>query len=155
VEIRVVAYDHPDAVELIEQVQQEYVVRYGEQDGTPVDPAQFAAPLGLFLIAYLDGAPVACGGWRADGVTAELKRMYVAPVARGRGAARAILAELERTAQDAGHHRIVLETGMKQPEAIALYTSSGYQPVPKFGYYRDAPDAVHLGKSFPALDHAD
>lgn len=153
-------YDHADAVALIEQVQQEYVVRYGEVDGTPVDPAQFAAPLGLFLVGYLDAQPVACGGWRARGDgTAELKRMYVAPAARGRGAARAILAELERTARQTGHNRIVLETGLRQPEAIALYTSAGYTPVPRFGYYKDASESVHLGKSFaidePVLDHAD
>lgn len=160
VEIRVVAYGHPDAVALIERVQQEYVVRHGDVDGTPVDSAQFAEPRGLFLVGHLDGAPVACGGWRArgDGV-AELKRMYVAPAARGRGAARAILAELERTAREAGHHKIILETGLRQPEAIALYTSAGYTPVPRFGYYKDASEAVHLGKSFPidepVLDHAD
>jgi hypothetical protein len=79
VRIDVMPYDHPDAVLLIAEVQQEYVVRYGEQDKTPVDPAQFAPPNGLFLIGYLDdGTAVACGGWRVHGEdAAELKRMYV------------------------------------------------------------------------------
>lgn len=140
-------FDHPDAVALIEQVQQEYVVRYGEPDATPVDPAEFAPPNGLFLIGYRDGLPVVTGGWRVhgDGV-AELKRMYVSPAARGRGLARAMLAELERTALAAGHPRMVLETGTRQPEAIALYTSCGYLEVPSFGYYAEAPESVHLGK---------
>jgi GNAT superfamily N-acetyltransferase len=65
--------------------------------------------------------------------------MYVAPIARGRGVARALLAELERTAAEAGRLRVMLETGTRQPEAIALYRSSGYRPVPSFGLYRGAP----------------
>jgi GNAT superfamily N-acetyltransferase len=151
VHIDVLAYDHPDAVSLIAEVQQEYVIRYGEEDRTPVDPAEFAPPRGLFLVAYLDGRPVACGGWRVhpgpDGPEAELKRMYVSPAARGRGVARALLAELERTALEAGYGRMVLETGSRQPEALALYKSAGYVDVPRFGYYADEPEAVHLGKT--------
>lgn len=146
-EIRVVAYDHPDASTLVAEIQQEYVVRYGGPDGTLVDPAEFAPPLGLFLIGYLDGVPVACGGWRVhDDDSAEVKRMYVAPSARGRGLARAMLAELELTAKRSGYRRLILETGRKQPEAVALYRSSGYTDVPKFGYYADAPLSIHLGK---------
>lgn len=145
--IEVTAYDHPDAVALIAEVQQEYVVRYGSQDMTPVDPAQFSAPNGLFLIAYVDGVPAACGGWRARGADVELKRMYVPPAFRGRGLARAVLAELERTARAAGFARLILETGSKQPEAVALYESAGYTPVPSFGHYADAPESVHLGKT--------
>ena len=149
--IEILPYDHADSVALIAEVQQEYRVRYGEEDLTPVDPAQFAPPLGLFLVAYLDDRPVACGGWRVhngpDGPEAELKRMYVAPAARGRGVARAVLAELERTAVEAGYRRMVLETGSRQPEAIALYASAGYLEVPGFGYYANVPEAVHMGKT--------
>lgn len=158
VRIEVLPYDHPDAVALIAEVQQEYVVRYGEEDLTPVGPAQFAPPHGLFLVAYLDGRPVACGGWRVhggpDGPEAELKRMYVSPAARGRGMARAVLAELERTAVEAGLERMVLETGLEQPEAIALYRSAGYVDVPRFGYYAKAPEAVHLGKVIGSVEEA-
>jgi GNAT superfamily N-acetyltransferase len=157
-----VSYDHPHARALIAEVQQEYVRRYGEEDITPVDPAEFAAPLGRFLVGYLDDEPVACGGWRAhdgehpefaDG-DAEIKRMYVVPAARGRGLARAMLAALERTAVEAGRRRIVLETGLKQPEAISLYRSSGYQRVPNFGAYRHHPYSVCFAKPLgPAADH--
>ena len=150
VRIDVLAYDHPDAGPLIAELQQYFVVRYGEEDMTPVDPADFAPPRGLFLIAYLDGRAVGCGGWRVhdgpEGPEAELKRMYVSPAGRGRGVARAVLAELERTAAQAGYPRMVLETGTKQPEALALYRSAGYAEVPRFGYYADEPSAVHLGK---------
>jgi GNAT superfamily N-acetyltransferase len=152
VEIRIVPYDHPDAVLLIDEVQQEYVVRYGGPDGTEVAVAEFAPPLGLFLVGYVDGVPVTCGGWRAhvDG-SVELKRMYVAPAARGRGLARAMLAELEATARRAGHRRLILETGLEQPEALALYRSSGYRDIPRFGYYADSPTSVHLGKDLEQL----
>jgi GNAT superfamily N-acetyltransferase len=154
VKLHPVAFDHTDAVRLIAEVQQEYVRRYGGPDGTPVDPTEFAPPLGHFLVGYLDGIAVACGGWRGheghevdfrDG-DAELKRMYVVPQARGRGLARALLAELDRSAATAGRRRIVLETGTKQPEAIELYKSSGYIEIPKFGLYRCEPNSRCFGK---------
>jgi ribosomal protein S18 acetylase RimI-like enzyme len=141
---RQVDYHDPDAAKLIAEVQQEYVIRYGGHDTTPVDAADFAPPLGLFVIGYADGKAVVCGGWRAHDSTethfadgdAEVKRMYVVPTARRRGLARLMLAELESTARAAGRRRIVLETGTEQPEAIALYRSAGYTDVPKFGIYR-------------------
>ena len=152
--IEKVGYDHPDAARLIEEVQAEYVRRYGGKDSTPVDPADFAPPRGLFLVGYVDDVPVACGGWRAqdgdepmfrDG-DAEIKRMYVAPLARGLGLARALLAELENTAVLAGRRRMVLETGHAQPEALALYRSADYTDIVKFGVYRNSPGSVCLGK---------
>lgn len=154
VKIVAVAYDHPDAQKLIAEVQQEYVRRYGDEDATPVDPAEFAPPRGYFAVGYLDGAPVASGGWRAhDGPEpefqpgdAEMKRLYVVPAARGRGLARAMVAELERSAREAGRRRMVLETGTRQPEAIGLYTSLGYRPIPKFGIYRCEPGSRCFGK---------
>lgn len=154
VEIVNLGFGHPDAQKLISEVQQEYVVRYGEEDGTPTDPAEFAAPLGRFFVGYLDGTPVACGGWRAhDGPApefrpgdAEIKRMYVSATARGNGHSRQLLAVLERSAAAAGRQRIVLETGTRQPEAIGLYRSAGYAEIPKFGHYRHTPESVCFGK---------
>jgi GNAT superfamily N-acetyltransferase len=153
-DIRVVAYDHPDAAKLIAEVQQEYVVRYGDPDVTPVDPADFAASRGVFLVGYVDDVPIACGAWRAhDGPApefqpgdAELKRMFVTASARGRGFARAILAELERTAAAAGRRRAVLETGTGQPEALALYRSSGYRAIESFGVYQNEPESRCFAK---------
>ncbi|WP_026425392.1 GNAT family N-acetyltransferase [Actinokineospora inagensis] len=141
-------YDHPDAVKLIAEIQQEYVIRYGGMDETPVDPAEFTPPSGLFLVGYVDDTPAVSGGWRAvDATTVEMKRLYVAPSVRGRGLARLMLAELERTAGDRGHRRLVLETGLRQPEAIALYESSGYTAVAPFGFYADNDLSRHLGKT--------
>jgi len=144
--IEEVGYDHPDAAELVAGVQQEYTARYGSADASPADPAEFAAPRGRFLVGYLDGTPVACGGWHALGADAEIRRMYVCRTARRRGFARAILAELERTARAAGHRRMILETGTVLPEAVALYRSAGYADITPFGYYAGSPFSIHLGK---------
>ncbi|GAA4915780.1 GNAT family N-acetyltransferase [Streptomyces coeruleoprunus] len=155
--IRTVPFDHPDAVKLNDQVQLEYAERYdGEGDETYLDPAMFRPPHGLYLIAYDErDRPVATGGWRSqeeneEGYTdgdAELKRMYVIPEARGRGIARRILGLLEEDARAAGRLRMVLETGTMQPEAIGLYTSSGYEPCAKFGYYRAYENSRCFAKS--------
>lgn len=146
VRIAVVAYDEPDAARLIAELQQEYRVRYGGPDGTPVTPAEFAPPEGLFLVGYRDGTPVACGGWRSRGTDAEAKRMYVTRDARRGGLARAVLAELEATALAAGHRRMILETGTEQPEAVAFYRSAGYTAIAPFGHYVSSPRSIHLGK---------
>lgn len=141
-ELRVTGYAHPDAAALIARVQQEYVDRYGSPDESEVDPTAFDPPTGLFLVGYAAGVPVATGAWRVSperhfGATSavEVKRMYVVPEARRRGLSRLVLAELERTAAEAGHDLVVLSTGPIQPEAIALYESSGYDAIPGFGHY--------------------
>ncbi|MFJ6569769.1 GNAT family N-acetyltransferase [Streptomyces sp. NPDC091292] len=146
--LRNVSFSHPDAVRLNDRVQLEYAERYGDDgDATPLDPTMFVPPRGLYLIAYDDeDTPLATGGWRSqdanpEGFTdgdAEIKRMYVTPEARGLGLARRILAALESDAREAGRIRMVLETGTMQPEAMALYASSGYTLCEKFGHYRDS-----------------
>ena len=146
-DLRPVPYDHPDAAVLIAELDGFYRERYGGGDDTPLDPRQFDPPGGSFTVGYVDGAPAACGGWRArdagedpelrDG-DAEIKRMYVRAAHRGRGFARAVLAELERSAAAAGRARLVLETGTALPEAMGLYESAGYVRIPPFGVYRDS-----------------
>jgi GNAT superfamily N-acetyltransferase len=120
-----------------------------EGDSSPIDAAEFVEPNGMFVVVHDDGVPIGMGGWRrygTDGV-GEIKRMYVQESARGRGISRLLLAHLERTAVDAGISRLVLETGLAQPEAIALYRSSGYVDVEPFGHYVEYADSVHLGKT--------
>lgn len=144
-------YDHPDAAVLIDGIQQDDIERYGSEDETPVDAAEFAPPSGLFLVGYSDGVAVVSGGWRAhNGAVAEVKRMYVALAARGRGYGKAMLAELERTAGAAGHRQLILATGTKNAEALAMYRSAGYVDVPPFGFYADDPVSIHLGKNLDA-----
>jgi GNAT superfamily N-acetyltransferase len=154
VEVRTVAFTHPDAAALVREVQAEYTVRYGGPDETPLDPFMFDDPLGAFFVGYLGNQPVAMGGWRfrsdvtafGQSRVAEIKRMYVAPQARRRGLAREILAHLEDTAREAGAVVMVLETGIEQPEAIALYLSSGYSPVEGFGHYKWSSKSRYYGK---------
>lgn len=149
-----VPFGHPDAVLLIEEVQAEYVRRYGGPDDTPLDPLMFEPPAGSFFVARIDGVPAVTGAWRRSDVvafglapTAEVKRMYVRPAFARRGLARRMLAHLEADAAAHGAQAMVLETGTAQPEAIALYESSGYRAIPGFGYYKDAPLSRCFGKS--------
>lgn len=148
-ELKSEPFDGASARALIELVQQEYVERYGGPDDTPLDASEFAPPDGGFVVLYLDGVPVACGGWRTlpewPG-SAEIKRMFVVPAYRRRGLARFVLVALEDAARAAGHTQMWLETGERQPEAVQLYRSEGYQPIDGYGHYRDAPLARPMGK---------
>jgi GNAT superfamily N-acetyltransferase len=131
--------DDPDGLALVEELQQEYVQRYGGRDETPVDPREFDPPNGAFMVAELDGVLVGCAGLRRFGPDlAELKRMFIRTPYRRRGLARVLLAAAENRALELGYRRLILETGSKQPEAVALYESSGYGPHEKVGHYRDS-----------------
>ena len=97
------------------------------------DRAELSLPAGLFLIARIDGRPVGCGALKFHpGAPAELKRMWVAPDARGLGLGRRILAELEAQARTAGVEILHLETNETLVEAIALYRRNGWIEVPAF-----------------------
>ena len=76
--------------------------------------------------------------------------MYVVPSFRGRGIAKAVLETLETEAQELGASRLVLETGERQPEALALYRRSGFSPIPPFGQYIDSPLSVCMAKELHA-----
>jgi len=147
VELTVTSYDSPEAIELIAELQADLAVRYGSGDETPVAAVQFDRPHGLFLIGSDDGHLVACSGIRltAPGV-AELKRMYVRAAARRRGIARLMLARLEDEARSLGATQLRLETGIRQPEAVAMYEACGYIATEPFGHYADTPGARHLAK---------
>jgi len=124
---------------LVDAQQQEMRGRYdGEADIGPTrEAAMFVEPDGVFLVVRDDeGRAIGCGGvCRFDGTRAELKRMYVVPEARGRGLGRLLLLELEAEARRLGYARIVLETGDRQPEALGLYASAGYERIPCYGIY--------------------
>ena len=140
-----VPFDSDLAASLVAEVQQEYVRRYGGQDETPVDPAEFAPPLGTFLVAHVGATAIGCAGLRRHGDdTVEVKRMFVRAEHRRRGHARRLLRALEDLAREQGFRRVVLETGLAQPEAIALYASAGYLPIEGFGHYKDS----ELSRSF-------
>ncbi|MGW4463262.1 GNAT family N-acetyltransferase [Micromonospora sp. NBC_01796] len=150
IEIRVVRYDSLVAQQLVADALADLGVRYGGSgDETPVEPAEFESPSGAFLVAYRGGEPVGCGGWRSHGDagdTAELKRMYTTPAARGRGVARAVLSAVERSAREYGRKRLILECGDQQPEAISMYQSCGYVQIENFGYYRNEPGTLSFAR---------
>ncbi|PRY00910.1 GNAT family N-acetyltransferase [Allonocardiopsis opalescens] len=125
----------PELSRLVAAQQAELAERYGDEDGHfPLDPAA------RFLVAVDGGEAVGCGAvQRLDERTAELKRMYVRPDRRGEGISRLLLAALEDAARAAGHELLRLEAGTRQPEAVGLYTRSGYRPIPAYGMYAGNP----------------
>jgi GNAT superfamily N-acetyltransferase len=151
-------YDQPDAVRLTGVAQTYYTGLYGGGDANPLEPEEFTAPNGLFLIGYLGLEAVAMGGWRlypgdppVPAVrAAEIRRMFVVDRLRGRGVGHRLLRELEGSARDTGADVMLLETGRPQVEAVALYRAGGYADVPPFGHYADAAEAIHLGKRLAA-----
>ena len=137
IEIRAARFDEPEVQKLVTDALAELSRRYGGSgDDTPISLTDFDPPAGRFFVAAADGDLVACAGWRRHDDDAELKRMYTSPAVRGRGVARRILAAIEESAREAGCKRVILETGDRQPEAIALYTSAGYRRIEDFGYYK-------------------
>ena len=106
-------------------------------------PSQFLPPYGVFLVLSLDDVDVACGGVRrlqeegVFGLLGEVKRMYVDPTVRGRGLSRVLLRALVSHARSVGLAQLWLETGLRQPEAMALYESEGFSPIERYGQYKD------------------
>jgi GNAT superfamily N-acetyltransferase len=103
---------------------------------------------GTFLVARDGDRAVGCGAIRLlDPATAEAKRMYVEPGLRGRGVGRAILAGLEAAAEQLGVKRLVLETGVHQTAAIALYRRAGFTQVDCWGEYTSSPTSICFAKN--------
>jgi GNAT superfamily N-acetyltransferase len=119
----------------------DYLAEIERRLGRPLEPSEYPGavseelepPSGRLLAAFDGGDPVGCGAVRviAPGI-AEVKRMYVAPAARGRGLGRLLLGELERTAVALGCTTVRLDTMAAMTEAAALYRSAGYEPVPDY-----------------------
>jgi GNAT superfamily N-acetyltransferase len=127
------ASDTPVSVELQRAYFADIASRYPgwSPDLIPsADPAEVAPPLGAWVVAYLDGEPAGCGGVkRLDDTSAELKRIYLAASARGRGLGRRLLEQLEQHARELGYERLRLDTGDLQPEALGLFRSAGYEHI--------------------------
>ncbi|MPQ96552.1 GNAT family N-acetyltransferase [Modestobacter sp. I12A-02628] len=129
--------DDPLAAPLFAALTAEYDARYGDLFGgaaeelTRYPATEFLPPDGELVLLTEGGVPVAGGAFRrhADPGTAEVKRMWTAAAHRRRGLARRVLTELETRAAAAGHARMVLTTGPRQPEAVALYLSAGWTPL--------------------------
>ena len=147
IHIREARFGDPDVQKLVSEAMAELAVRYGGSgDDTPIALTDFDPPAGRFFAAVSGDELVGCAGWRAHGPDAELKRMYTSHAARGRGVARRLLAAIEESARADGRERVILETGDKQPEAIGLYLSCGYERIPDFGYYKDSEGVLSFAR---------
>ena len=135
---------------LITALNAELRARYPE-DGVNyfrLDADEVAPGRGAFLVAWVETDAIGCGAVRLiDSETAEIKRMYVTPAMRGRGIARQVLDALELEARRLGAERLLLETGTRQPEAIALYKRAGFTETGPFGEYKPSPLNTFMEKS--------
>lgn len=99
------------------------------------------------IIAYEDKAAVACGCFKEfDADTVEIKRMFVRKEYRGKGISRIILNELEARALEKGYKKAILETGIKQLEAVGLYSKNGFKKIENYGQYTDLPMSICFSK---------
>ncbi len=148
--IAAVSYTSPAARELTQALHSEQVATYGRADDPEaIDATEFDPPNGTFFLALrADRTALACGGWRTVSPgTAEIKRMYVAPAARGHGLGRQVLQALEDDARRHGMSEVILETGVNNLAALALYARCGYARVPSYVPGRDLQINRALGKS--------
>jgi GNAT superfamily N-acetyltransferase len=140
--------ENEDFRELVVMLDAELAIRDGDEHAFY---SQFNKILNLreVVVAYLEGKAVGCGAVRGlEAKRGEIKRMFVRAECRGKGIAGQILGELEAWAKELSFDECVLETGQKQPEAIALYTRSGYEVIPNYGQYADVSNSVCFLKKF-------
>ncbi len=137
---------HPDFIALVHSLDKALSEIDGEEHGfyaqyNRIDLLNYA------VLAYDGSKAVACGAFKPlSGERVEIKRMYVAEEVRGKGIAGQILQELERWAKSLSYKRCVLETGKRQPDAIALYRRHGYQMIPNYGQYIGIENSVCFQK---------
>lgn len=131
---------------LVSLLDEELAIRDGKDHGFY---HQFNGIAGIknAIVLFQNGRAIGCGAFKPfDGTSVEIKRMYVLPEARGSGAAGKILAGLESRAKNLGFKKAVLETGLKQPEAIGLYQKSGYIRIENYGQYAGIENSVCFSK---------
>jgi len=134
---------------LIETLNAELSATYPEQGACHfrLDADEVAEGNGAFLVAWRGPTPIGCGALRRiDPQTGELKRMYVAAQERSHGVGRALLAALESEARKLNLRKLVLETGIRQLAAIALYQRTGFNRIDPFGEYTTSPLSLCMAK---------
>ena len=140
--------DQPDVIALIDELDAYQKPLYPAESHHGIDIDALCRPNVLFAVARdAAGTAQACGAIVLEPAHGELKRMFTRPAQRGRGLARALLQRLEAEAQARGCTRFVLETGILQPEAIALYERLGYRRRGPFGDYVDDPNSLFMEKA--------
>ncbi|MFD0488726.1 GNAT family N-acetyltransferase [Saccharopolyspora erythraea] len=131
--LHAVAANAQHVCELLGELRAEQLSLYGHAEPAHADPADFAAPRGLFLLAFAQQRPIGCGGVRTyEPGVAEVRKMFVRPGYRGRGIGRRLLNELEASARAGGALEVRLETGTRNVEALQLYRTAGYRSIPSY-----------------------
>lgn len=147
VELQAASVEDPRARALLEALSSELGALYGD-DGAE----RFQHPC-HFLLACSQDKAVGCAALVPFSPEAlEVKRMYVAPQARGQGVGRLLLAGLESWAHEQGYQRLILETGDLRPEAPGLYRSAGYRPIEPYGPFVDNPNSLCFEKTFRSAE---
>jgi putative acetyltransferase len=132
--------DAPNATALIQELDAHLTPLYPSESRHGLSVEKLLREQVAFFVTYQDGAAAGCGGVQLFGLEyAEIKRMYVRPQFRGLGLGRLMLEHLTAHAREHGIRLLRLETGIHQPEAIALYEGSGFRRIPPFGPYWDDP----------------
>ncbi|KQN55149.1 GNAT family N-acetyltransferase [Erwinia sp. Leaf53] len=138
-QFRQLSPEAPELAPIISGLFDEYSARYGDFFARHAEvelTEWYLPPQGLFIVLERDGEIIAMGAYKPyDAVTAELKRIWTRGDLRRQGLAQKVLVELERRALEAGYRQVFLTTGFRQPEAVRLYLSYGYQP--QFDITRD------------------
>jgi GNAT superfamily N-acetyltransferase len=141
IELKSATATDPVVLTLATAQQAELAERYGEDQ-----PLVELHPDIEFLVLWQEDEAIGCVGLQPLGSAAEIKRMYVVPAARGRGMSRLLLGAVETHARNRGLTALRLETGVKQPEAIGLYSRSGYREIPRYAPYEDVALSVCFAK---------
>jgi putative acetyltransferase len=137
---------HPEFIQLVKLLDADLALRDGADHAfysqfNKIDTIKNA------IVAFDGDRTVGCGAIKEfDSTTMEVKRMFTLADYRGRGVAQKVLMELEKWALELGYVRCVLETGKRQPEAIALYTRAGYQITENYGQYKGMDNSVCFEK---------
>ncbi len=161
----------PESLRLAAALWAELSTIYPEMTAPPFPPRDIVGERAVFMVASLGGIAIGCGAIRplpaefhptamanlpptgetpaatSAPIVGEVKRMYVAPAARGRGVAAAILRTLEAWAAKCGYATLRLETGERQPHAVRLYERSGYHRIAPYGHHAADPLALCFEKS--------
>lgn len=125
-----------DFIQLVNQLDKELTIRDGDEHDF-YDQFNKTDNIKYVVVAYENEKPVSCGAIKEfDVLTMEVKRMFTQEDARGKGIASKVLNELEKWAAELGYQKCILETGVRQPEAIRLYTKNGYQLIENYGQYK-------------------
>lgn len=140
--------DQADVAGLLEAGDAYMASLYPAESNHMLDIAALQRPAVTFVVARVDGRALGCGAVVSSGEGwAEIKRMFVAPAARGLKLGRRLLERIEGIASANGERLLRLETGTKQPEALGLYRSAGYVEIGPFGAYRPDPLSLFMEKS--------